>query len=138
MMSIVSTECHVPKTLSDWAKIAAWGRLGLDKRGAAFRSLGRGDGEHQGAAFKFDIAEHRGAVRHRHTPSHAPGAFRFSVRFIAQPVPKVRGFPLKRRDSIQPLADQRLGHATYEGNAPAVEQPLTSHNVVPRGGGGRP
>src|SRR3546814_6801166 len=99
MISIVNTECHVPKTFSDLAKIAAWGRLGLDKRGAAFRSLGRGDGEHQGAAFQFDIAEHRGAVRHRHTPRHAPGAFRFSVRFLAQPVPNVRGFPLKRRDS---------------------------------------
>src|SRR3546814_12370449 len=86
MMSIVNTECHVPKTFSDLAKIAAWGRLGLDKRGAAFRSLGRGDGEHKGAAFQFDIAEHRGAVRHRHTTRHAPGAFRFSVRFLALPV----------------------------------------------------
>src|SRR3546814_4081967 len=101
MISIVNTECHVPKTFSDLAKIAAWGRLGLDKRGAAFRSLGRGDGEHQGAAFQFDIAEHRGAVRHRLPPRHAPGAFRFSVRFLAQPVPQVRGFPLKRRDSIK-------------------------------------
>src|SRR3546814_12893822 len=93
MISIVNTECHVPKTFSDLAKIAAWGRLGLDKRGAAFRSLGRGDGEHQGAAFQFDIAEHRGAVRPRPTPRHAPGAFRFSVRFLAQPVPKAIGRP---------------------------------------------
>jgi hypothetical protein len=30
MISIVNTECHVPKTFSDLAKIAAWGRLGLD------------------------------------------------------------------------------------------------------------
>src|SRR3546814_5124552 len=29
MISIVNTECHVPKTFSDLAKIAAWGRLGL-------------------------------------------------------------------------------------------------------------
>jgi hypothetical protein len=28
MISIVNTECHVPKTFSDLAKIAAWGRLG--------------------------------------------------------------------------------------------------------------
>src|SRR3546814_13939918 len=69
MISIVNTECHVPKTFSDLAKIAAWGRLGLAKRGAAFRSLGRGDGEHQGAAFQLDIAEHRGAVRHGHIRS---------------------------------------------------------------------
>src|SRR3546814_20105217 len=94
MISIVNTECHVPKTFSDLAKIAAWGRLGLDKRGAAFRSLGRGDGEHQGAAFQFEIAEQRGAVRHRHTLRHDPGAFRFSVWFPAHPIPTVRGFPL--------------------------------------------
>src|SRR3546814_5668244 len=74
--------------------------------------------------------EHRGAVRHRHTPRHAPGAFRFSVRFLAQPVPKVRGFPLKRRDSIKPLADQRLGHAACEGKAHAVEHHLLAINVV--------
>ncbi|MFT6474606.1 MAG: Ti-type conjugative transfer relaxase TraA, partial [Qipengyuania sp.] len=30
MISIVNTECHVPKTFSDLAKIAAWGRLGLE------------------------------------------------------------------------------------------------------------
>ena len=30
MISIVNTECHVPKTFSDLAKIAAWGRLGLN------------------------------------------------------------------------------------------------------------
>src|SRR3546814_6918632 len=106
MISIVNTECHVPKTFSDLAKIAAWGRLGLDKRGAAFRSLGRGDGEHQGAAFQFDIAEHRGAVRDSHNPRRATGTFRVSVRFLAQPVPKVRGFQMKRRESIQTLADQ--------------------------------
>ena len=29
MISIVNTECHVPKTFSDLAKIAASGRLGL-------------------------------------------------------------------------------------------------------------
>ena len=29
MISIVNTECHVPKMFSDLAKIAAWGRLGL-------------------------------------------------------------------------------------------------------------
>ena len=29
MISIVNTECHVPKTFSDLANIAAWGRLGL-------------------------------------------------------------------------------------------------------------
>lgn len=32
MISIVNTECHVPKTFSDLAKIAAWGRLGQFKR----------------------------------------------------------------------------------------------------------
>ncbi|EQB19091.1 hypothetical protein RLDS_00540 [Sphingobium lactosutens DS20] len=32
MISIVNTECHVPKTFSDLAKIAAWGRLGLYER----------------------------------------------------------------------------------------------------------
>ncbi len=31
MISIVNTECHVPKTFSDLAKIAAWGRLGQDR-----------------------------------------------------------------------------------------------------------
>jgi hypothetical protein len=30
MISIVNTECHVPKTFSDLAKIAAWGRLGQE------------------------------------------------------------------------------------------------------------
>jgi hypothetical protein len=33
MISIVNTECHVPKTFSDLAKIAAWGRLGLVRSG---------------------------------------------------------------------------------------------------------
>ncbi|MGE6694704.1 hypothetical protein ACQKE8_19890, partial [Sphingobium limneticum] len=33
MISIVNTECHVPKTFSDLAKIAAWGRLGLQAPG---------------------------------------------------------------------------------------------------------
>src|SRR3546814_16036591 len=33
MISIVNTECHVPKTFSDLAKIAAWGRLGLYRAG---------------------------------------------------------------------------------------------------------
>ena len=31
MISIVNTECHVPKTFSDLAKIAAWGRLGQER-----------------------------------------------------------------------------------------------------------
>jgi hypothetical protein len=31
MISIVNTECHVPKTFSDLAKIAAWGRLGQEE-----------------------------------------------------------------------------------------------------------
>lgn len=35
MISIVNTECHVPKTFSDLAKIAAWGRLGLIDEGVA-------------------------------------------------------------------------------------------------------
>src|SRR3546814_19178053 len=33
MISIVNTECHVPKTFSDLAIIAAWGRLGLYRAG---------------------------------------------------------------------------------------------------------
>lgn len=33
MISIVNTECHVPKTFSDLAKIAAWGRLGREGKG---------------------------------------------------------------------------------------------------------
>ena len=45
MISIVNTECHVPKTFSDLAKIAAWGRLGLhsanDKAGGSCHRLGR-------------------------------------------------------------------------------------------------
>ncbi|UZW58150.1 hypothetical protein NUH86_23895 (plasmid) [Sphingobium sp. JS3065] len=36
MISIVNTECHVPKTFSDLAKIAAWGRLGLVRRAMSF------------------------------------------------------------------------------------------------------
>src|SRR3546814_1721634 len=86
----------------------------------------------QGAAFQFDIAEHRGAVRHRHTPRHTPGALRYSVQFLAQPVPEVRGFPLKRRDSIEPLTDQRLGHAACEGKAHAVEHHFLAITVVQR------
>src|SRR3546814_2010453 len=84
--------------ISDWSSDVCSSDLIGHERGAAFRPLGRGDGENQGAAFQFDIAEHRGAVRHRHTPRHTPGALRYSVRFLAQPVPEVRGFPLKRRD----------------------------------------
>lgn len=41
MISIVNTECHVPKTFSDLAKIAAWGRLGQDlasKKSAAWEA----------------------------------------------------------------------------------------------------
>src|SRR3546814_1737080 len=81
---------------------------------------------------QFDIAEHRGAVRHRHTPRHTPGALRYSVRFLAQPVPEVRGFPLKRRDSVEPLTDQRLGHAACEGKAHAVEHHFLAITVVQR------
>ena len=42
MISIVNTECHVPKTFSDLAKIAAWGRLGHigEKIAAAALQLG--------------------------------------------------------------------------------------------------
>src|SRR3546814_16688636 len=102
MISIVNTECHVPKTFSDLAKIAAWGRLGLDKRGAAFRSLGRGDVAHQGAAFQFAIADNWGAVRPSHPPLQTPVDFRFSFLFLALPLPTVRGFPLTRRAWIEP------------------------------------
>ena len=38
MISIVNTECHVPKTFSDLAKIAAWGRLGRLKASPQKRS----------------------------------------------------------------------------------------------------
>src|SRR3546814_19275435 len=98
MISIVNTECHVPQTFSDLAKIAAWGRLGIDKRGTAFRSLGRGDGAHQGAAFHFDIPEPRGPVRLRPTPRTQPAPFRFSVRFPAPPVHNVLVFPTHTRE----------------------------------------
>src|SRR3546814_4390404 len=66
------------------------------------------------------------------TPRHTPGALRYSVRFLAQPVPEVRGFPLKRRDSIEPLTDQRLGHAACEGKAHAVEHHFLAITVVQR------
>jgi len=39
MISIVNTECHVPKTFSDLAKIAAWGRLGLLCRSRVRRAV---------------------------------------------------------------------------------------------------
>src|SRR3546814_21136372 len=63
---------------------------------------------------------------------HTPGALRYSVRFLAQPVPEVRGFPLKRRDSIEPLTDQRLGQAACEGKAHAVEHHFLAITVVQR------
>src|SRR3546814_20735973 len=44
----------------------------------------------------------------------------------------VRGFPLKRRDSIEPLTDQRLGHAACEGKAHAVEHHFLAITVVQR------
>src|SRR3546814_8689596 len=59
-------------------------------------------------------------------------SLRYSVRFLAQPVPEVRGFPLKRRDSIEPLTDQRLGHAPCEGKAHAVEHHFLAITVVQR------
>jgi hypothetical protein len=45
MISIVNTECHVPKTFSDLAKIAAWGRLGRCMgRMVSVQDLSRGQG----------------------------------------------------------------------------------------------
>src|SRR3546814_17728779 len=55
-----------------------------------------------------------------------------SVRCLAQPVPEVRGFPLKRTDSIEPLTDQRLGNAACEGKAHAVEHHFLAITVVQR------
>jgi hypothetical protein len=44
MISIVNTECHVPKTFSDLAKIAAWGRLGLYGAMLDLAARAQGDG----------------------------------------------------------------------------------------------
>src|SRR3546814_19334275 len=48
-------------------------------------------------------------------PRHTPGALRYSVRFLAQPVPEVRGFPLKRSEEhtseLQSL--MRISYAVF-------------------------
>ena len=46
MISIVNTECHVPKTFSDLAKIAAWGRLGQLVFGVSKSRLRQGREQH--------------------------------------------------------------------------------------------
>src|SRR3546814_190110 len=64
---------------------------------------------------------------------HAIRPVLFAIPFgSSQPVPEVRGFPLKRRDSIEPLTDQRLGHAACEGKAHAVEHHFLAITVVLR------
>src|SRR3546814_20725892 len=45
ILSIVNTECHVPHTFSDFAKLAAWDRPGLDNPGSPFLSPARGAGQ---------------------------------------------------------------------------------------------
>lgn len=59
MISIVNTECHVPKTFSDLAKIAAWGRLGqvAGQAGAAMTfSASAKDGRKPGVILPGGVA----------------------------------------------------------------------------------
>src|SRR3546814_10434374 len=70
--------------------------------------------------------------RRRHTRCALVTGVQTCALPISQPVPEVRGFPLKRRDSIEPLTDQRLGHAACEGKAHAVEHHFLAITVVQR------
>ncbi|MEW5999839.1 MAG: outer membrane protein [Pseudomonadota bacterium] len=60
MISIVNTECHVPKTFSDLAKIAAWGRLGHVKAGYTDASI---EGEYDDGTGEISDEVSFGGVR---------------------------------------------------------------------------
>ncbi|AJR27126.1 MULTISPECIES: hypothetical protein [Sphingomonadaceae] len=59
MISIVNTECHVPKTFSDLAEIAASGRLGQIMRMRPDQLLLLRQGEHPLAVEKIRYYDQR-------------------------------------------------------------------------------
>ncbi|RYM07853.1 type IV secretory system conjugative DNA transfer family protein [Sphingobium cupriresistens] len=96
MISIVNTECHVPKTFSDLAKIAAWGRLGLSNVGV-LQIFGVND--HDSAKLVSDLLGQETVVFE--TMSRAIDAEETGISFGQQHV----GRPLLTPDEVRTLRE---------------------------------
>src|SRR3546814_4791524 len=98
MISIVNTECHVPKTFSDLAKIAAWGRLGHIPLG--------------GNTFKPYVGVGLGAVgSHLKALGEDDGSVRFAWQLRAGAAVKVTKRSEEHTSELQSL--MRISYAVF-------------------------